>query len=57
MVVSGDLLHSNLFFFLFFGGARWYGVGEAQKKPNHPGVDQLIVAVAEGREHGLLQSI
>lgn len=32
-------------------------MGEAQKKTNHPGLDQLIVAVAEGREHGLLQSI
>lgn len=32
-------------------------MGEAEKKPNHLGVGQLIVAVAEGREHGLFQSI
>lgn len=56
MVVSGDLLHSNPFPFSSFLG-RAYRVGEAQKKTNHPGLDQLIVAVAEGREHGLLQSL
>ena len=32
-------------------------MGEAEKKPNHLGVGQLIEAVAEGREHGLFQSI
>lgn len=57
MVVSSDLLHSNLFLFPFSFFGRVYRVGEAQKKTNHPGLDQLIVAVAEGREHGLLQSI